>query len=181
MKYFTILLLTLGLLSGHAIAAEQQQKHKKSNTYQVVKSERSFFSSLWSRIKRIIPRQRTTRTSTTAVIGVRGAETTESALQPYWQGDLTQDPAFRNDIKQFDDATQLCESQDAKKGTQTFEHLLKTTKSDMLRANTMIALASCYAEHGDEAKGRAQLQAFLEKYPKHPMHDEIQSWVAANR
>ncbi len=45
----------------------------------------------------------------------------------------------------------------------------------------MIALASCYAEHGDEAKGRTQLQAFLEKYPKHPMHDEIQSWVAANR
>ncbi len=178
MKYLIILLFTFGLLSGQAIAADQQ---KKSNTYQVVKSEHSFFGSLWSRIKRIIPRQRTARATTTAVIGVRGAETTESALQPYWQGDLTADPAFRNDIKQFDDGTKLCESKTPEKGTQAFEQLLKTTDSDMLKANTMIALASCYAEHGDEAKGRAQLQAFLEKYPKHPMHDEIQSWVSANR
>ncbi len=178
MKFLLILLLTFTFVSGQSFAAEQK---KKSNTYQIVKSERSFFSSLWSRIKRIIPRKHVARNTTTAVLGVRGAETTESALQPYWQGDLTQDPAFRNDVKQFDDATKLCESKTPAKGTETFEQLLKTTDSDMLKANTMIALASCYAEHGDEAKGKAQLQAFLDKYPKHPMHDEIKSWVSANR
>ncbi len=179
MKYMMILMFTFAMLSGQAVAADQQQK--KNNTYQVVKSERSFFSSLWSRIKRVIPRRHIARNTTTAVIGVRGAETTESALQPYWQGDLTSDPAFRNDVKQFDDGTKLCESQTPTKGTETFEQLLKTTNSDMLKANTMIALASCYAEHGDEAKGKAQLQAFLDKYPKHPMHDEIDSWVTANQ
>ena len=179
MKFIIILLFSFGLLSGQALAAEPQKT--KQNTYQVVKSERSFFSSLWSRIKRIVPRKHTTRNTTTAVLGVRGAETTESALQPFWVGDLTSDPAFRNDVQQFEDGTKLCESTTPEKGTEAFEQLLKTTESDMLKANTMIALASCYAEHGDEAKGRTQLQAFLEKYPKHPMHDEIESWLSANR
>jgi len=176
MKYLLIILFTFGLLSGQAIAADQQ----KSSSYQVVKSERSFFSSLWSRIKRIIPHQ-SNRSTTTAVIGVRGAETTESALQPYWEGDLASDPAFKSDIKQFDDGTKLCESQKPEKGTEAFEQLLKTTENDMLKANTMIALASCYAEHGNEAKGRSQLQTFLKQYPQHPMHDEIQSWLSANQ
>jgi len=179
MKYLIILIFGFALLSGQAVAADQPQN--KNNTYQVVKSEKSFFSSLWSRIKRIVPRNHTARNTTTAVLGVRGAETTESALQPYWQGDLTSDPSFRNDVKQFDDGTKLCESKTPAKGTETFEQLLKTTDSDMLKANTMIALASCYAEHGDEAKGKAQLQAFLDEYPKHPMHDEIASWVSSNR
>lgn len=177
MKYLMILLFTAGLLSGEAIAAEQQ----KNSTYQVVQSERSFFSSLWSRIKRIIPRKSAVANTTTAVIGVRGSETTESALQPYWQGDLASDSTFKNDIKQFDDGTKLCESETPNKGTETFEQLLKTTKNDMLKANTMIALASCYAEHGDETKGREQLQSFLTKFPQHPMHGEIQSWLASNK
>jgi len=173
-----ILLLAFGLMTGQSVAAEQQ---KKGAAYQVVKSESSFFGSLWNRIKRIIPRQHTSRNMTTAVLGVRGAETTESALQPYWEGDLTSDPSFRNDIKQFDDGTKLCESKSPTKGTEAFEKLIKSTNSAMLKANSMIALASCYAEHGDEAKGRAQLQDFLSKYPKHPMHDEIASWLSANR
>lgn len=177
MKYIFILLFTLGLLSGQAIAADQQ----KSSTYQVVKSERSFFSSLWSRIKRIVPRKQATMNTSTAVLGVRGAETTESALQPYWEGDLSSDSTFRNDIKQFDDGTKLCESKTPDKGTETFEQLLKTTENDMLKANTMIALASCYAEQGDEAKGREQLQSFLVKFPQHPMHGEIQAWLSSNK
>lgn len=177
MKYLIIALLTAGLLSGEAIAADKQ----KSSTYQVIKSERSFFSSLWSRIKRIVPRKSSVASTTTAVIGVRGNETTESALQPYWQGDLASDSTFKNDIKQFDDGTKLCESETPNKGTETFEQLLKTTKNDMLKANTMVALASCYAEHGNEEKGKAQLQTFLTKFPQHPMHDEIQSWLATNK
>jgi len=106
MKYFIILCLSIGLISGQAIAADNKDK---GNTYQIVKSERSFFSSLWGKIKRIIPRKHASNTST-AVIGVRGAETTESALKPHWDGDLSTDSAFRNDVKQFEDGTKPCES-----------------------------------------------------------------------
>lgn len=178
MKHLMLLMIGFSFLYGQAIAAETQVK--RNNTYQVVKSETSFFSSLWSRIKRMVPRTHTTRNTTTAVIGVRGVETTESALQPYWEGDLTKNDHFRNDVKLFDDATRLCESSTPAKGSQTFEQLLKTTRNDMLKANAMIALASCYAKQGDEQKGRAQLQTFLDKYPKHPMSDEIQGWLTAS-
>jgi hypothetical protein len=178
MKYFIIFLLSFGLLSSQIYAAEHTDK---SSTYEVIKSESSFFSSLWGKIKRIIPRKHSTDHTATAVIGVRGAETTESALKPYWEGDLSTDPAFINDVKQFDDATKLCESDTPAKGTATFESLLKNSSNDMLKANTMIALASCYAQHGNEAKGREHLQAFVLKYPKHPMHDEINSWLTSNK
>ncbi|MDX8388537.1 MAG: hypothetical protein R8M46_08445 [Ghiorsea sp.] len=178
MKYFIILLLSTGLITGQAIADENTSK---SSSYEVIKSETSFFGSLWGKIKRIIPRKHTTEHTATAVIGVRGAETTESALKPYWEGDLTTDPTFRNDVKQFDDATKLCESKTPSKGTDTFEALLKSSSNDMLKANTLIALASCYAQQGDEAKGREHLQAFVVKYPTHPMHDDVNAWLTANK
>lgn len=176
MKYLIIIFLSFGLISSQATAAESTDK---SSTYQVVKSESSFFSSLWGKIKSIIPRKHTT--TTTAVIGVRGAETTESALTPHWEGDLSSDSAFRNDVKQFEDGTKLCESDTPQKGTAAFESLLKSTSNDMLKANTLLALASCYAQNGDETKGREHLQTFVSKYPKHPMFDEINTWLSASK
>ncbi len=178
MKYLIIICLSFGLISSQAIAAENTDK---SNTYQVVKSESSFFSSLWGKIKRIIPRKHAANTTATAVIGVRGAETTESALKPHWEGDLSSDSAFRNDVKQFEDGTKLCESDTPQQGEEIFESLLKSTNNDMLKANTLLALASCYAQNGNETKGREYLQTFTAKYPTHPMFKEVNTWLSASK
>jgi len=178
MKYLIIIGLALGLISNQAIAAENSNK---SNTYQVVKSESSFFTSLWGKIKRMIPKKHTVNTTATAVIGVRGAETTESALKPHWEGDLSSDSAFRNDVKQFEDGAKLCESDTPKQGEAAFEGLLKSTNNDMLKANTLLALASCYAQNGNEAKGRKYLETFVDQYPKHPMFKEISTWLSARK
>ncbi len=178
MKKVMILMFALGIFAVPVMAEDS----KKSSTYEVVKSEKSFFSSLWSKVKRIVPNKRTANSgTTTAVLGVRGAETTESALKPHWEGDLSKDSAFRNDVKQFEDGTMLCESDTPSQGTAAFEQLLKTSSNQMLKANTLIALASCYAQQGDETKGREHLQSFLLKYPEHPMHDEISTWLTANK
>ena len=128
MKYLMILLCSIGLLSGQVSAAEST---KKASTYQVVKSEGTFFTSLWGKIKRIIPKNRSTVSTSTAVLGVRGAETTESALKPYWEGDLSSYSAFRNEVKKFDDGTKLCESETPTKGTDIFEQLLQTSENEM--------------------------------------------------
>lgn len=177
MKHFIILFLSIFLVSGQTSFAEPE---KSDRTVKVVQSKDSFFTSLWSKIKRVIPQNQPTSTST-AVIGVRGKETTESALQPHWEGDLANNPEFRNEVKQFEDATSLCESNTPEKGSETFEQLLKTTNNDMLKANTLIALASCYAQQGKEEKGREHLNTFIKAYPKHPMFDEIHSWLSANK
>jgi len=178
MKKLMVLMMALVMSAGVVMAEES----KRSSSYEVIKSEKSFFSSLWSKVKRIVPNKRSTNSgTTTAVLGVRGAETTESALKPHWEGDLSTDSAFRNDVKQFEDGTMLCESDTPSKGTAAFEQLLKTSSNDMLKANTMIALASCYGQQGNEAKGREHLQSFLLKYPKHPMHDEVSVWLTANK
>ncbi len=178
MKYLILILLSLSISAGHVTAAE---KSSKDTSYQVIKAESSFFKSLWGKIKRAIPQSHTTSNTSTAVIGVRGAETTESALQPHWEGDLSTDSAFRNDVKQFEDGTKLCESKAPAKGTEAFEQLLKTSSNDMLKANAMIALASCYAQQGNEAKGREYLKTFLLQYPKHPMHNEINAWLSSKK
>ena len=178
MKYLTIIFLSTCLLAGQTSFAEPE---KKEQTYKVIQSKDSFFSSLWSKIKRVIPQNQTSSNTATAVIGVRGKETTESALQPHWEGDLANNPEFRNDVKQFEDATSLCESSTPDKGSDTFEQLLETSTNDMLKANTLIALASCYARQGNEEKGREHLNVFLNKFPKHPMYDEINTWLSANK
>lgn len=179
MKQLIILFFTAALMVSPALATDNPTA--KDNTFKVIKSENTFFGSIWSKIKRVIPTKNSNSGEATAVMGVRGAETTESALKPHWEGDLSSDSAFRNDMKQFEDGTILCESKEPAKGAETFEELLKNTNNDMLKANTLIALGACYAEIGDEKKGREHLQTFANKYPSHPMHLEVSNWLSGKK
>ena len=142
------------------------------------KAEESFFHSLWGKMRSIMPRRNTNgNQQVTAVIGVRGAETTETALNPHWEDDLSASPTFQSDMKAFEAASLLCEQGDAVEGVREFESLVETSAYDSVQSNGLLALAACYDRQGNSEKSLAYLKTFAKKYPKHPMSKEVLSYI----
>jgi len=143
-------------------------------------AESSFFNGLWGKIKAYMPRGRSNVDySTTATIGVRGAETTESALEPYWKDDLVNNPDFKANLQSYDQAQDMCESGDFDGGISAFEELKGKVRDDLIKANVMLGLAACYGGKGDNANSSKQLKAFVKAYPSHPMAKEINRAIKA--
>ncbi|MDQ6974697.1 MAG: tetratricopeptide repeat protein [Mariprofundaceae bacterium] len=167
----SVISLTLGCppsaISGTTWQQEQQREH-------------SFFHSIWSKMKNIMPRRHSNANHhVTAVIGVRGAETTETALNPHWEQDLASDPVFQSDIKSFETASGLCETGDVSEGTREFEGLVETSSFQSIQSNGLLALAACYDQQGDQMKSLAYLKSFAKKYPKHPMTKDVLAFIAS--
>lgn len=177
--YKTLALLFTLLVSQAAFANEQQsmEPDNKGNTYTVIEKKHSFFDSLWSHLKQIMPRKTVHTSSRVAVLGVRGSETTESALVPHWEGDLTKDRAFQNKISLFQSAVALCESDEKEKGIMAFESLSSSGDSAFI-SGSFVGMAGCYSKMGKEDLAKKSLSRLVHKYPNHPMAGEIKSWIS---
>ncbi|MDQ6952362.1 MAG: tetratricopeptide repeat protein [Mariprofundaceae bacterium] len=158
--------------STGAIAADQWHQEQQR--------EHGFFHSLWGKIKTIMPRRNTNANHhVTAVIGVRGAETTETALTPHWEQDLASDPVFQSDMKSFETAGSLCEKGDVSEGTRELIGLVETSSFQSIQSNGLLALAACYDQQGEQKKSLSYLKSFVKKYPKHPMTKDVQAFIAS--
>jgi len=152
-------------IAGDQWKQEQQREH-------------GFFHSLWGKMKTIMPRRNTNANHhVTAVIGVRGAETTETALKPHWEQDLASDPSFQSDMKAFETAGSLCETGDVSEGTRELTGLVETSSFQSIQSNGLLALAACYDQQGEQKKSLAYLESFVKKYPKHPMTKDVKAFI----
>ena len=121
MKYSGLLLILLFTFSLPAVAVD----NKKDEAKFVVKTEsRSTFKGLlyrvWSRLRALNPQLTTnkTRSRSAATMGIRGAETTTSLIEPYWKGDKTDDPQYITELTRYTEAQQYAEDGDLKKPSQ---------------------------------------------------------------
>ncbi len=174
-RYAMMAMMTLSLCCAGAsasVAADQWQQYQKQ--------EHSFFHSLWGKMKKVMPKRNTNANQhVTAVIGVRGAEATKTALNPHWEQDLASNPSFQSDIQSFDTASGLCEHGDANEGTRALESLLENSSFQSVQSNGLLALAACYDQQGEQKKSVAYLQQFVKKYPKHPMVQDVKKFISS--
>ncbi len=174
-RYIAIVMVVLGLCcagSTASIAADQWQQYQTQ--------QHGFFHSLWDKMKKIMPKRNTNANQhVTAVIGVRGAEATKTALNPHWEQDLASNPSFQSDMQSFDSASGLCEKGDANEGTRELETLLENSSFQSVQSNGLLALAACYDQQGEQKKSVAYLQEFVKKYPKHPMTKDVKQFISS--
>jgi len=168
-----IAVMSLGLgWATASIAADQWQQEQQR--------EQGFFHSLWGKIKTLMPRRNANANQhVTAVIGVRGAETTETALKPHWEQDLASNPTFQSDMASFETAGNLCEKGDVSEGTRELTGLVETSAFKSIQSNGLLALAACYDQQGDHKKSLAYLKSFVKKYPKHPMAKDVEKFIGS--
>jgi TolA-binding protein len=139
---------------------------------------KGLFFNVWSKLKSMNPSNRQSARSTTVyTAGVRGAESTESLIQPYWKGDLSEDEAFQAQLQSFSQAQQLMDSGKLADSAKAFGSFLDKYATSSLAPNARFARGLCHAGLGQNAQAKSDLQQFADDYPNHPLATDVNQLV----
>lgn len=181
MKNLSLIVLLLFSFSVPVLAAEDSADGKRSV---VVKTEsNSSFKGLlykvWGRLRALNPQLKTnkTRDRSVATMGIRGAETTTSIIEPYWKGDKTDDPEYIAELTRYTEAQQYAEDGDLKKAVTALNAFLEEYEESDLKPNAQFALGISQGGMGDIPASRQTLQAFVDDNPKHPLVSDAQQVI----
>ena len=167
-KMITILLLALSMPVA-SVAAEQANNESK---IVVQKEQRSTFKgllySVWGKLRALSP-QENRKTQRTVTAGVRGAETTDSLIDPYWKGDKTDDPDYIKELSEFNSAYQMAENGDLQGAVKAFSSFISSHSDSDLKPNAQFAMGISYGGMGQAQASVNTLNAFIKEYPNHPM------------
>jgi|GEM_PF-572941 len=162
------LALTLSLTLVYPAQAQMTITEKTQHS-----AFKGLFLTVWARLKAIQPSQRQmARSSTVATAGIRGAESTESLLQPYWKNDLSQDKAFQKQIQQFASAQDHMDKGELKQAAEGFARFINDFSSSDLVASALLSKGLCEAALGDTGAAKTSIQSFVDDNPGHPLVDE---------
>lgn len=186
MKQVALLSMMLGsaVMAAETVATkvDEVKKDMKPVVTVVKKEEQSGFggllSRLWGKLRAVSPKMSSTESrSSTQVAGVRGAETTETALQPYWKDDKEADPAFVQQSNAFRAAQQLADSGSYQEAAAAFDKFNKDYPDSQLKPNAQFGRALSQLSGGDNS-GNTTLQQFVADYPQHPLTEDAKQLLA---
>jgi len=168
-RWYCILLLAM-LLPVHSIAAD-----KASNDSVTIKTEQNgvfkgLLYKVWGKLRALSPSAPSrNHNRATATAGIRGAETTESLLDPYWMGDKTNDPDYVKELTTYASAQQLAEKGDLPAAVKALSAFIEQYDKSDLKPNAQFALGLSYGGMGQNDPGIKALQEFVDDNPKHPL------------
>ncbi|MCK4833522.1 MAG: hypothetical protein KAT12_02055 [Gammaproteobacteria bacterium] len=173
MKNLNLIVLFLFALSAPVFAAGGDGA--KSNIVVVKTESESSFKGLlykvWGRLRALNPQLKTnkTRDRSVATMGIRGAETTASIIEPYWKGDKTDDPEYITELTRYTEAQQYAENGDLQKAVTALNAFLQEFEGSDLRPNAQFALGISQGGLGNIPASKKALQVFVDDNPKHPL------------
>ncbi|MDH3342109.1 MAG: hypothetical protein OEM07_00130 [Gammaproteobacteria bacterium] len=180
MKKLIVVLMLMFCLPAMSLAAEQEGQ--KSNI--VVKKEQNsvfkgLFYRVWGKLRTLNPKMsQRNRSRSVITAGVRGAETTDSLIDPYWKGDKTDDPAYVKELTEFHNAYQLAENGDLPSAVKALSAFISEHGESDLKANAQFALGISYGGMGQAQLSVNTLRAFLKDNPRHPMVADAKQVIA---
>lgn len=180
MKKIIVVLLSMACLPGLSVAAEQLAKEPAMVVQQ---EQQSVFKGLlyqvWGKLRTLSPKA-SNRNQNRAVVtaGVRGAETTDSLINPYWKGDKTDDPDYIKELTEFNSAHQLAENGDLPSAVKALSAFISAYDNSDLKPNAQFALGISYGGMGNAKSGVNTLNAFVKENPNHPMVADAKQVIA---
>ena len=179
MKKIAVILMMMFCVPALSVAAEQVTK--KSNVV-VQKEQKSVFKGLlyrvWGKLRTLSPRMAKRNHSRSVTAGVRGAETTDSLIDPYWKGDKTDDPEYVKELTAFHKAHQLAENGDLPAAVKAFSSFIDDHGDSDLKANAQFAMGISYGGMGQVKSSVNTLRAFVKENPTHPMVADAKQVIA---
>lgn len=176
-----IYILTLALIMpALPLAAEQAGV----NDQIVVNTEqKSVFKGLlyrvWGKLRALNPKMNDrNRDRVVVTAGVRGAETTDSLINPYWMNDKTDDPDYIKELIEYTKAQQLAEDGNLEAAVKALSAFVEGHSDSDLKPNAQFALGISYGGLGQKKPGIDALQAFVSDNPKHPLVADAKQVIA---
>ena len=169
----TGVILLLFVFVAPAMAAGDGREGNSGIVYK--KESSSVFKGLlyqvWGRLRSLNPQLETnkTRQRSVATMGIRGAETTSSIIEPYWKGDKTDDKEYVAELTKYTKAQQYAEDGDLDKAVVELSAFLEEYEDSELKPNAQFALAISQGGLGDASNSKKTLEEFVDDNPGHPL------------
>jgi hypothetical protein len=120
------------------------------------------FQSVWARLKSLNPSAKESANSDVVyTAGIRGAESTDSLLKPYWKDDLTQDVNFQAELQKFSLAQIRMDRGELESAVKSFDGFL----DEYEQSGKSISLAGL----GQTEQSLSTMQLFVDENPNHPL------------
>ena len=134
-----------------------------------------FFRSVWARLKSLNPSAKESANSEVVyTAGIRGAESTDTLLKPYWKDDLTRDTKFQAELQKYSLAQQKMDRGELESAVESFDSFLNEFAHSDLRPNALFAKGLSLAGLGQTQQSLATMQQFVDENPNHPLHDDAE-------
>jgi TolA-binding protein len=138
------------------------------------------FRSVWAHLKSLNPTQRQSAKSTqTYVAGIRGAESTDTLLQPYWKDDLTQDASFQAELGKFSLAQHKMDKGDLPAAVELFDDFLSEYAQSNMRPNALFGKSVSLASIGQSERSLVVMRQFIDENPNHPLIGDARQVIEA--
>jgi TolA-binding protein len=138
------------------------------------------FRSVWAHLKSLNPTQRQSAKSTrTYVTGIRGAESTDTLLQPYWKADLTQDESFQAELEKFSLAQHQMDKGDLPAAVALFDDFLSEYAQSDMRPNALFGKSVSLASIGQSERSLVVMHQFINENPNHPLVGDARQVIEA--
>jgi TolA-binding protein len=136
---------------------------------------KGLFQSVWARLKALNPSSKESANSEVIyTAGIRGAESTDTLLKPYWKGDLTEDEMFQAELQKYSLAQLQMDRGELDKAVVSFDGFLDEFAQSNLRPNALFGKSISLAGLGKNQESLTTMRQFAEENPSHPLHDDAQ-------
>ncbi|MDH3630509.1 MAG: hypothetical protein OER98_05245 [Gammaproteobacteria bacterium] len=168
MKKLLITLFFAGIITVNApVIAQGTTTINETSSHSVFKG---LFKSVWAHLKSLNPTQKqSARSNQTYLAGIRGAETTETLLKPYWKADLTQDENFQAELERFSLAQYKMDQGDLEAAVVLFDGFLSQYEASDMRPNALFAKSISLANIDQRKQSLAVMRQFVDENPNHPL------------
>jgi len=133
------------------------------------------FQSVWARLKSLNPSSKESANSEVVyTAGIRGAESTDTLLSPYWKDDLTQDENFQAELEKFSLAQIKMDRGELESAVKSFDGFLSEYEQSPLRPNALFGKSISLAGLGKTDESLAAMQLFVDENPNHPLSGDAE-------
>lgn len=166
------------LLSVGAIAAENQDNIvRETRTDSVFKGT---LYQVWSRLRTLSPKaniEDAARSRVVVTAGIRGAESTDSALKPYWKDDRGDDEQYMRQLATYTAAQEQMDKGDLKAAAANLDKFMDEYPGSELLPNALFAQAMALAGMGDQEASIRQFNRFIKENPRHPLRADAEAVI----
>lgn len=162
-----LILISLVVFSSVALAEMEKEgvaiQAEKKNAF------KGLFYSVWNKFKTMSPKNKNVVRKSTVTMGVRGAQTTSTILQPYWKDDKTSDKKFMQQLEDFAQAQNMADKGEMTSANKAFKDFIVDYPESDLRPNAQFAEAMTMGAMGALAQSSQSFNDFISENPRHPL------------
>ena len=131
------------------------------------------FRSVWARLRALNPSSRESANAEVVyTAGIRGSESVDTLLQPYWKDDLTRDEAFQAELQKYGLAQQAMDRGELEAAIRSFDEFLDEFADSDLRPNALFGKSISQAGLGQNQQSLSTMRLFVEENPNHPLAND---------